>query len=117
MWNTLTQWLTDPSGLTPHGFCLLWNPSLIWTYAVSDIGIGIAYFTIPLALAIFVRRRRDLAFRPIFLLYVAFILLCGASHWLDVLTLWVSAYGLEAIVKATTAVVSLVTAIALWWQM
>jgi len=117
MWNSLARLLTDPSGFTPHGFCLLWDPTLIWTYAVSDIGIGIAYFTIPLALAIFVQRRRDLVFRPIFWLFVAFILLCGASHWLDVLTLWVPAYGLEAIVKATTAVVSLVTAIALWWQM
>jgi signal transduction histidine kinase len=117
MWNSLVRLMTDPSGFTPHGFCLLWDPTLIWTYAVSDIGIGVAYFTIPLALAIFVQRRRDLVFRPIFLLFVAFILLCGASHWLDVLTLWVPAYGLEAIVKATTAVVSLVTAIALWWQM
>jgi signal transduction histidine kinase len=117
MWNSLVRLLTDPSGFTPHGFCLLWDPTLIWTYAVSDIGIGIAYFTIPLALAIFVQRRRDLVFRPIFWLFVAFILLCGASHWLDVLTLWVPAYGLEAIVKATTAVVSLVTAVALWWQM
>jgi signal transduction histidine kinase/CheY-like chemotaxis protein len=117
MWNSLVRLLTDPSGLTPHGFCLLWDPALIWTYAVSDIGIGIAYFTIPLALAIFVQRRRDLMFRPIFWLFVAFILLCGATHWLDVLTLWVPAYGLEAITKAATAVVSLVTAIALWWQM
>jgi signal transduction histidine kinase len=117
MWNSLVRLLTDPSGMTPHGFCLLWDPTLIWTYAVSDIGIGIAYFTIPLALAIFVQRRRDLVFRPIFWLFVAFILLCGASHWLDVLTLWVPAYGLEALIKATTAIVSLVTAIALWWQM
>jgi signal transduction histidine kinase/CheY-like chemotaxis protein len=117
MWNSLVQLLTDPSGLTPHGFCLLWNPTLIWTYAVSDIGIGIAYFTIPLALAIFVQQRRDLVFRPIFWLFVAFILLCGATHWLDVLTLWLPAYGLEAIVKAATALVSLGTAVALWWQM
>jgi hypothetical protein len=54
MWNNLVRLLTDPSGFTPHGFCLLWDPTLIWTYAASDIGIGIAYFTIPLALAIFV---------------------------------------------------------------
>jgi signal transduction histidine kinase/CheY-like chemotaxis protein len=117
MWNSFARLLTDPSGLTPHGFCLLWDPTLIWTYAVSDIGIGVAYFTIPLALAIFVQQRRDLVFRPIFWLFVAFILLCGATHWLDVLTLWVPAYGLQAMVKAMTAVVSLVTAITLWWQM
>ena len=67
MWNSVARLLTDPSGFTPHGFCLLWDPTLIWTYAVSDIGIGIAYFTIPLALAIFVQQRRDLVFRPILL--------------------------------------------------
>jgi signal transduction histidine kinase/ActR/RegA family two-component response regulator len=117
MWNELSRWLTDPSGLTPHGFCLSWEPALIWTYALSDIGIGVAYFTIPLALAVFVRRRLDLVFRPIFWLFAAFILLCGMTHWLDVLTLWVPAYGLEASVKVMTGIVSLITAVALWWRM
>jgi signal transduction histidine kinase len=114
MFGALRDWLFDPAGLTPHGFCLLWDPGLIWAYAVSDIGIGVAYFTIPLALAIFARRRRDVAFRPIFWLFAAFIFLCGTTHFLDVLTLWVPAYGIEAAVKATTAAVSIVTAFALW---
>src|SRR5271169_6433364 len=114
MFGPLLDWLFDPGGLTPHGFCLLWQPGLIWTYAASDILIGIAYFTIPLALAIIVRRRRDLVFRPIFWLFAAFIFLCGTTHLLDVLTLWVPAYGVQGLVKAATAVVSIVSAIALW---
>jgi PAS domain S-box-containing protein len=101
----------DPSGMTPHGFCLLWDPGLIWVYTASDVGIGIAYFTIPVALAVVAHRRGDLMFRPVFWLFALFILLCGTSHWLDVLTLWVPAYGLEASVKAATAIVSLVTAV------
>ena len=84
-----------------------WEPGLIWTHALSDIGIGIAYFSIPLALSIFARRRQDLVFRPIFWLFATFILLCGTTHLLGVLTLWVPAYGLDAVVKAVTAVVSL----------
>ncbi len=112
--GSLTSWLFSPGGLTPHGFCLLWEPGLIWTYAISDISIGIAYFTIPLALAYFARRRSDLAFGPLLWLFAAFILLCGATHWLDVVTLWAPAYGLEAVFKVATAVVSLVTAVALW---
>jgi PAS domain S-box-containing protein len=114
MLDEVARWLFDPSGLTPHGFCLLWEPGLLWLHALSDIGIGLAYFTIPLALAVFVRRRRDLAFRPVFWLFAAFILLCGAGHWLDVVTLWVPAYGVEGLVKATTAIVSMITAVALW---
>ncbi|MBL6080665.1 response regulator [Belnapia sp. T18] len=81
---------------------------------MSNVAIGVAYFTIPLALTVFARRRRDLAFKPVFWLFAAFILLCGTGHWLDLLTLWVPAYGLEGIVKAGTAVVSVATAIALW---
>ena len=108
-------WLADPSGLTPHGFCLLWDPRLIWTYAVSDIGIGLAYFSIPLALGIIAHRRRDLVFRPLFWLFATFILLCGTTHFLDVVTLWIPAYGIEALVKTATAAVSIVTAVAMWW--
>ncbi len=114
MVQALAGWLFDPAGLTPHGFCLLWQPGLIWTYVVADSGIAVAYFTIPVALLVFVRRRQDLVFRPVFGLFAAFILLCGATHLLDVLTLWVPAYGTEAIVKAATAAVSLITALLLW---
>src|SRR3712207_8613435 len=111
--SDLARWLFDPTGLTPHGFCLTWEPWLIRTHAASNIAIGLAYFSIPLALAVFARRRRDLVFRPVFWLFAAFILLCGTGHWLDLLTLWVPAYGAEAIVKAAIAVVSVVTATAL----
>src|SRR5579863_285437 len=102
MLDALGHWLFDSSGLTPHGFCLLWEPGLIWTYALSDAGIALAYFSIPLALGVIARRRRDLVFRPLLFLFAAFIMLCGATHWLDVLTLWVPVYGLQAVVKATT---------------
>jgi PAS domain S-box-containing protein len=112
--SDLLRWLLDPSGLTPHGFCLLWEPWLIWTHVLGNIAIGLAYFSIPLALIAFARRRRDLVFKPVFWLFAAFILLCGAGHWLDLLTLWVPAYGVEAIVKATTGLVSVATALALW---
>ena len=112
--SSFADWLFDTSGLTPHGFCLLWEPGLIWTYALSDTVIGMAYFSIPVALVIVARRRADLIFRPVLWLFAAFILLCGTTHWLDLLTLWFPAYGLEGVVKAATAAVSLFTAVALW---
>jgi len=114
MLNLFDSWLFDSTGLTAHGFCLLWQPGLIWTYALSDIGIGLAYFSIPVVLALIARRRHDLGFRGFLWLFAAFILLCGLTHWLDVLTLWIPAYGLQAVVKAITALVSICTAAALW---
>ena len=115
MLSDFGKWLFDSSGLTPHGFCLLWEPGLIWTYALSDSAIALAYFSIPAMLLVVARRRRDLVFRPLLGLFAAFILLCGATHWLDVVTLWAPVYGFEAFVKALTASVSLVTAFVLWW--
>jgi signal transduction histidine kinase/DNA-binding response OmpR family regulator/HPt (histidine-containing phosphotransfer) domain-containing protein len=114
MFSILSSWLFDTSGLTPHGFCLLWEPGLIWLYAASDVGIGLSYFIIPMVLVAIIRRRPDIGFRPLFGLFAAFILLCGTSHWLDLLTLWLPAYGVEGMVKAMTAIASIITAITLW---
>ena len=114
MFRELVSGLFIPTALMPHGFCLLWEPGLIWLHAISDAATGFSYFTIPLALAVFVRRRRDLVFKPVFMLFAVFIVLCGAGHWLTLLTLWMPAYGLEGIVKAATAFVSILTAVSLW---
>jgi signal transduction histidine kinase/AmiR/NasT family two-component response regulator len=113
----ISHWLLDPSGLTPHGFCLLWEPGLIWLHAGSDLGIGLAYFSIPVALIVIIQRRPDVVFRPVFGLFAAFILLCGAGHFVDVLTLWVPAYGISGLVKGLTAIVSILTAGMVWWLM
>ena len=99
---------------TPHGFCLAWDPGLIWLQAGSDLLIAIAYYSIPAALLIFLRRRRDLAFRPLFGLFAAFILACGTTHVLAVVTLWQPVYWLDGGVKAVTAALSVATAIVMW---
>jgi diguanylate cyclase (GGDEF)-like protein/PAS domain S-box-containing protein len=112
--GSVLRWLVDPTGLTPHGFCLLWRPGLLWTHVISDLTTGGAYIAISLAMAMIVARRQDFAFKPLVWLFIGFILLCGVSHWLDLLTIWVAAYGLQGVVKAATAVASVVTAVSLW---
>ena len=111
--ETFLRALLQPSGLTPHGFCLLWEPGLIWLHAVSDSLIGIAYYSIPLALIQFVRHRKT-AFNWIFWLFAAFILACGTTHFMSIVTLWQPLYWLDGAVKAITAVLSVITAIILW---
>jgi PAS domain S-box-containing protein len=117
MMADLSRWLFDPAGLTPHGFGLILEPGLIWTHALADFVIGLSYATIPLVLVVFARQRQDLAHRPVVWLVAAFILLCGIGHWLEVLTLWVPAHGLQAVVKVAAALVSAATALALWWML
>ncbi len=111
---SLYDWLFNPSGLTPHGFCLLWAPGLIVLHAASDAIIGLAYFSIPLALASFTSQRKDLEYSWVIHLFVAFILACGTTHLMSILTLWSPAYGIEGIIKAVTALLSIATAVILW---
>ena len=101
----------------PHGVCLAWDPSLMLLFVLSDSAIAIAYYSIPIALIYFIRKRHDLAFRGIFALTGAFILACGTTHVMDVVTLWYPAYWLNVIVKFFTAAISIFTAGAIWWVM
>jgi signal transduction histidine kinase/ActR/RegA family two-component response regulator len=110
----LFERLFAPSELTPHGFCLLWEPGLIWTHAVSDAVIGLAYFSIPLALVYFMRRRRDLEYGWLVGLFALFILACGTTHFISILTLWKPYYVLDGAIKLITAIASVATAILLW---
>lgn len=93
---------------------MFYEPHLIWLHFVSDLLIALAYFSIPIALVTFVRRRRDLGFTWVFWMFAAFIWLCGATHILGVWNLWQPIYKLDGIVKLITGVVSLATAVALW---
>ncbi|HEY9603623.1 MAG TPA: ATP-binding protein [Allocoleopsis sp.] len=93
-----------------HGSCYLWNPALVWLHASSDFLISLSYYSIPLLLLYFVRRRHDVPFQGIFILFSASILSCGTSHLLEIWTLWHPDYWLSGLSKAVTAVVSSYTA-------
>jgi two-component sensor histidine kinase len=108
------DWLFNPSGLTPHGFCLSWAPGLVAVHAGSDAVIGLAYFSIPLAIAAFIRQRPDIKYSWVAYLFVAFILACGTTHLMAILTLWAPVYGIEGIIKVITAALSIATAALLW---
>lgn len=102
------------NSLLPHGFCINWTPALLWLYVISDGLIVVAYYSIPLALAYFVSKRKDLKFRGIFILFGAFILACGTTHLLGIVVLWHPIYWIDASMKAVTAAISVVTSIMLF---
>ncbi len=113
MWEHLKVFF-DTTMFSPHGICLLWEPELLVVHIVSDAVIALSYFSIPFALAYFVFKRRDVEFGWVFWAFAIFIMACGVTHLFSIYTLWVPAYGLEGLVKAVTAVASLVTAALLW---
>jgi diguanylate cyclase (GGDEF)-like protein/PAS domain S-box-containing protein len=106
--------LLVPSNFMPHGHCYLWTPKLLWLYVISDSLIALSYFSIPLALIYFVRKRIDLDFNWIFKMFSLFIFACGMTHLISILTIWEPAYWLDASMKGVTAVVSAITAVMLW---
>jgi signal transduction histidine kinase len=98
----------------PHGHCYFWKPEILWLHTVSDTFIALAYYSIPAALWYFVRKRRDLKFAGIFVLFGIFIFACGTTHVMGVWTTWNATYRLEGVVKLLTAAVSVGTAVVLW---
>ena len=115
--ETIMLWLRNlfsTADLTPHGFCLLWRPGLLWLQVVPDALIGLSYYSIPLALAYFVSKRRDIPFGWTFWMFAVFILGCGTTHFVEIWTLWYPDYLTQGLVKVTTAAISVATAIVLW---
>src|ERR1700730_15623713 len=105
--------LFSPSGFMPHGYCYLCQPNLILMHAVSDLLIALASLSIPVTLVYFIRKRRDLPFNWMFILFGVFILACGATHAMEIWTLWHANYWLSGAVKVVTALASVPTAILL----
>ncbi len=97
----------------PHGNCYLWQTPLVGLHLASDALIGLSYYSIPVSLLYFVRKRSDIPFEGIFILFSAFILLCGTTHFLEVWTLWNPSYWVSGGIKAATAFVSVYTAVEL----
>lgn len=97
----------------PHGHCYLWKPGLVWLHVASDLLIALAYYSIPLMLVYFVRKRGDLPFDWMFLMFGIFIVACGTTHLMEIWTLWHPTYWLSGFIKVITAFTSVSTAVLL----
>lgn len=105
--------LRMPSQYLPHGYDGLWQTPLIRLHILSDGLIAIACFSISLLLVYFVRRRTDVPFPNLFLLFSLFIATCGLTYLTAVWTLWHPANWLSGTIEAFTALSALFTAFAL----
>ncbi|NET67331.1 MAG: PAS domain S-box protein [Moorea sp. SIO1G6] len=93
--------------------CYVWKPELVGLHAGSDLLIALSYYSILLLLIYCWSQNQDLPLLKILLLFSAWVLFCGNSHLLEVWRIWHPDYWLSGLVKGTSAILSLSSAIAL----
>jgi signal transduction histidine kinase len=107
------------SGYLPHRFCYLAQPWLVWTNVTTDGLIAASYGAIFCCLFWVASRLRRLpeikAYVWIFVAFGTFILACGATHAMEIVTVWWPVYPLSAVVKMVCAAASVPTAILFAW--
>jgi signal transduction histidine kinase len=108
--------MLDPVALMPHAVCWAAAPRLIWTMVVTNAITFLSYLSICLTLLFLVRRTgkviaRDWAY---FLVgFALFIVACGSTHLLEVITTWTPIFWVDAWTNILTAVLSAYVAIML----
>lgn len=108
-------WLSSRAILSanflPHWYCYAGNTRVLWTTVIADLFIGLSYVVISTTLAFIVGRAgRDLPYQGFFWAFGLFIVSCGVTHFMEILTVWEPVYWLSATAKIITAVASVATA-------
>ena len=97
------------ASLMPHAVCWSQDPSLIWTMAVTNAITFLSYSTICATLFYLARRTRRSIYREwgFFLVgFALFIVACGSTHLMDVITTWIPIFWVDAWTSIITAALS-----------
>jgi len=97
------------SDFMPHGACWQWEPWVVWSNVVSDAVIFLCYAVIACTLINLARRRPDVSFDWVVVMFGAFTFACGCTHAMEVYNTWYGVFRLAGVIKAVTAVASLMT--------
>jgi signal transduction histidine kinase len=110
----ITRLSSMSPSLMPHAVCWSRDPQLIWTMAVTNAITFLSYFSICFTLIYLARRtrrsiQRDWAF---FLVgFALFIVACGSTHLLEVITTWIPVFWIDAWTNIITAALSAYVAV------
>ncbi len=102
--------------LMPHAVCWKADPQLIWTMVVTNAITFLSYLTICFTLLSLVRRTRKIIQRDwaYFVVgFALFIVACGTTHLMEVVTTWVPLFWIDATANIVTAILSAYIAIML----
>jgi signal transduction histidine kinase len=103
----------EATGFLPHGQSYLWRSDILATNILGDALTALAFFSIAPMLYYLTRKRSDLAYKPVYSLFALFILACGATKLIEILTIWEPVYRVQGAIKVITGLLSLGTAIVL----
>ncbi len=109
--TAIIEWLETitNSDFMPHGMCYLWQPATLWSNVLGDTITALSYFLIPGLLVYFIRLRKNIELKGVFLAFAIFIIACGLTHVLGVINVWVPLYNITGVLKLITALVSAAT--------
>jgi signal transduction histidine kinase len=95
--------------LMPHAVCWREDPRLIWTMAITNAITFLSYSSICATLIFLARKTRHAIARDwvYFLLgFALFIVACGSTHLLEVITTWTPVFWVDAWTNIITALLS-----------
>ena len=95
--------------LMPHAVCWRADSRLIWTMAITNTITFLSYVSICLTLLLLARRTRRVIARDwaYFVVgFALFIVACGSTHLMEVVTTWVPWFWLDAATNILTALLS-----------
>ena len=99
----------DSVTLMPHAVCWAAAPRLIWTMVVTNAITFLSYVSICITLFVLASRtRRVIAKDWAYFLtgFALFIVACGSTHAMEVVTTWIPVFWIDAITNIVTAVLS-----------
>src|SRR5580658_8557075 len=101
--------MTESNSLMPHAVCWASDPGLIWTMVVTNLITFLSYTAICCTLLFLVQRTRRVIARDwgYFVVgFALFIVACGSTHLLEVITTWVPIFWVDAATNIITALLS-----------
>jgi signal transduction histidine kinase len=96
----------DDVSLMPHAVCWAAAPRLIWTMVAANAITFLSYVTICITLLVMARRTRRVIARDwgYFLVgFALFIVACGSTHLMEVVTTWIPMFWIDATANVITA--------------
>jgi signal transduction histidine kinase len=104
------------NSLMPHAVCWAAEPRLIWTMVVTNLITFLSYLAIAGTLFFLLRRTRRVIARDwgYFVVgFALFILACGSTHLLEVITTWSPIFWIDAWTNIITSILSACVAVML----